>query len=89
MEENAAERFLNSLSAMIRNGRERIPGELELPVVETVGFRLGQESSDAVAPAPEYAYALYRDGLALIGNPPPRRTIGHRTWSPKDGMDTI
>ena len=89
MEENAAERFLNSLSAMIRNGRERIPGELELPVVETVGFRLGQESSDAVAPAAEYAYALYRDGLALIGSPPPRRTIGHRTWSPKDGMDTI
>jgi len=87
MEEKAAERFLNSLSAMIRSGRESIPGELELPVVEPVGFTFGQDVSATVTPEAEYTYALYRDGLALLGRPPPQRIIGHRNWFPKDGMD--
>jgi hypothetical protein len=86
MEEKSAERFLNSLSAIIRGGRENIPDVLELPRVEPVGFAIDRDDGGVVLPESEYVYALYRDGLALLGSPPPRRIVGHRTWLPKDGM---
>jgi hypothetical protein len=86
MEERAAERFLNSLSAIIRNGRDNLPDLLEFPRIDPVGFAMGGEDAGLTLPASEYRYALYRDGLALLGSPPPRRIVGHRAWFPKDGM---
>ena len=86
MEETAAERFLNALSAIVRNGRDNVPDSLELPRTDPVGFAIGGEDAGPTLPASEYTYALYRDGLALLGSPPPRRIIGHKAWFPKDGM---
>jgi hypothetical protein len=86
MEDKAAERFLNALSAIIRNGRESLPDSLELPRIDPVGFAIGSEDADLTLPASEYTYALYRDGLALLGSPLPRQIVGHRVWYPKDGM---
>lgn len=86
MEEKAAERFLNLLSAIIRNGRDNLPDSLELPRIDPVGFGIGSEDVGLTLPASEYTYALYRDGLALLGSPSPRRIVGHKAWFPKDGM---
>jgi hypothetical protein len=86
MEETAAERFLNSLSAIIRSGRDNLPVSLELPRIDPVGFAIGGEDAGPTSPASEYTYALYPDGLALLGSPPPRRIVGRKTWSPKEGM---
>ena len=86
MEERSAERFLNSLSAIIRSRRENIPAVLELPGVEPSGFAMDRGEVSDVSPESEYAYALFRDGLALLGSPPPRRLVGHRAWSPEEGM---
>ncbi len=86
MEEKAAEWFLNSLSAIVRNGRENLPDSLELPRINPVGFAIGGEDAGLTSPASEYTYALYRDGLALLCSPPPRRIVGHKEWLPKEGM---
>jgi hypothetical protein len=86
MEEKAAEGFLNALSAIIRNGRDNLPGSLELPRLDPAGFGFGDDAADPRSPESEYSYALYRDGLALLGSPPPRRIMGHRTWLPMEGM---
>jgi hypothetical protein len=45
----------------------------------------GGEDAGRILPASEYAYALYRDGLALLGSPPPRRIVGHKAWLPMRG----
>lgn len=86
MEEKAAEGFLNALSAIVRNGRDNLPETLELPRLDPTGFGLGGDDAVLGLPDSEYRYALYRDGLALLGSPPPRRTAGHRTWLPREGM---
>ena len=86
MEERAAEGFLNALSAIVRNGRDNLPESLELPRLDPAGFRLGGGEADLTSRDSEYRYALYRDGLALLGSPPPRRMVGQRTWLPREGM---
>jgi hypothetical protein len=86
MEEKAAEQFLNSLSAIIRDGRESLPDALELSRIDPVGFGIGSNEVDPISPSSGYRYALYGDGLALLGSPPPRRIIGHRVRLPRDGM---
>jgi len=86
MEEKAAERFLNALSAIIRNGRDNLPESLELPRLDPVGFGLGGDDAGLRSLDSEYTYALYRDGLALLGSPPPRRMVGHRAWLPREGI---
>ena len=73
MEEKAAAGFLNALSAIIRNGRDNLPESLELPSLDPAGFGFGDDAVDLRSPASEYRYALYRDELALLGSPPPRR----------------
>ena len=88
MEENAAERFLNSLSAVIRNGRDNLPASFELPRIAHVGFGFSDDEARLTLPDSEYRYALFRDGLALLGSPPPSRIAGHRAWLPRDGMRT-
>lgn len=86
MEERAAEGFLNALSAIVRNGRDNLPETLELPQLDPTGFGLGGDDAVLGSPDSEYRYALYRDGLALLGSPPPRRIAGHRMWLPREGM---
>jgi hypothetical protein len=86
MEEQACEKFLDALSSMIRASRERIPQLLELPSANPVGFGLNEGRLLALqGPDSEYTYALFRDGLALLGTPP-RRIAGHRTWRPAEGL---
>jgi len=86
IEETAGERFLEALSAMIRGGAERAPERLDLPSFPPEGFGFGSEAAFRDRPYPEYRYALFRDGLALLGTPSRRPIIGLRAWSPKDGM---
>lgn len=86
--EKAAERFLNALSAIVRNGRDDIPELLELPRLEPAGFGFGGDEAGLALPEPEYRYALYRDGFALLGSPRPRRVVGHKVWLPREGMRT-
>ena len=87
MELDSAERFLNSLSSIIREGGEVTQEFLELPRTETVGFT---SDRDRIREGPrdlEYEYALYRDGLALLGSPHPREVDVYRIWSPKHGVE--
>jgi hypothetical protein len=86
MEEKSVERFLNSLSAIIRRDRENMPDTLELPRIEHAGFAIGRDEVDMALPDSRYAYALYRDGLALLGSPPTQRITGYKTWVPSEGM---
>jgi hypothetical protein len=86
MEETAAESFLNALSTTIRNGRDSLPESLELPRLDPAGFGFGGDEVGLTSRDSEYSYALYRDGLALLGSPPPRRMAGYRTWLPREGM---
>ena len=88
MEEKAVERFLNALSAIVRNGRDNLPELLELPRLDHAGFGFGGGEAGLALPEAEYRYALYRDGLALLGSPPPRRMVGHRVWLPREGIRT-
>lgn len=88
MEERSAKRFLDSLATIIRNGRENMPAVLELPLVEPSGFAMARDEVSDVLPESEYGYALYRDGLALLGSLPPRRKIGHRLWTPEKGLQS-
>ena len=84
IEENAGEQFLNALSGMIRAGPERIPETLDLPSGDFIGLSTDDDAAGRDGPA--YDYALFRDGLALLGDPPPRRVTGLRIWHPNDGV---
>jgi hypothetical protein len=86
MEETAGTAFLNALSAMIRAGGERRPERLELPTFEPVGFGVGGYDGDLRPASPDYSYALFRDGLALVDAPFRRRRLDIRNWSPKEGF---
>jgi len=86
MEETAAETFLNALSTTIRDGRDNLPESLELPRLDPAGFGFSGDKAGLTSRDSEYRYALYRDGVALLGSPPPRRTAGYRTWLPREGI---
>ena len=88
MELYSAERFLESLSLMIRERGEVMQEYMELPRTETVGFSSDLDGAREGPRASEYQYAVYRDGLALLGCPTPRRADGCRIWSPKGGMES-
>lgn len=86
MEESACTEFLNSLTGMIQTDSNGRPGRLDLPSFEPVGFGLGERSRDRREVGSEYNYALFRDGLALLGDPFRSRNFQIRTWSPKEGF---
>jgi hypothetical protein len=92
MEEKAATGFLNTLAGMIRRGPGTLPDELELSTTDIQGFSTGAEllagadRPDFRTPGEAYDYALFRDGLALLGQPPPRRFGGIRIWHPREGL---
>ncbi|MFA5964721.1 MAG: hypothetical protein WC804_11945 [Sphingomonas sp.] len=93
MEESAAVAFLETLTGLIRSEMRRLPEALDLPTGELAGIvrsdsRDGHFTStrDELARG-DYDYALFRDGLALIAGPPPRKLTGVRSWHPKEGLD--
>ena len=88
MELHSAELFLNSLSSIIRGGGEVAQEFLELPRSETVGFTSDRDGIREGPRGSEYEYAVYRDGLALLGSPHPQKVDGYRIWSPKGGMES-
>jgi len=87
MEETACVSFLDALSGMTRDGGERRPERLELPTFDPIGFGAGGDDRVLDAEHPDYDYALFRDGLALI-DAPFRWTGRHiRRWLPKEGFE--
>lgn len=86
MEETAGTEFLKSLTGIIQDGGRSIPATLQLPSFGPIGFGLGGESVGRIRDDADYQYALFRDGLALLGNPNRGRLRGVTMWSPKEGM---
>lgn len=87
IEEKAGSEFLNALSNAIRNRAVGLPTTMRLPTVEPTGFSLSAEDRIARADADEpYQYALFRDGLALLGEPFRGRPRDVVIWSPDGGM---
>lgn len=86
IEESAGERFLGALSAMIRGDQAGRPERLELPNFGPQGFGFAGEGPALDGGAPDYEYALFSDGLALLGTPSRDPIVGSRVWSPKEGF---
>ena len=87
IEEKAGAEFLNALSNAIRDRGVGLPARMRLPTVEPTGFALSAEDRIASADADEpYQYALFRDGLALLGEPFRGRPRDVVVWSPDGGM---
>jgi hypothetical protein len=87
IEEKAGSEFLNALSNAIRNRAVGLPTTMRLPTLEPTGFSLSAEDRIARADADEpYQYALFRDGLALLGEPFRGRPRDVVVWSPDEGM---
>ncbi|XKM40700.1 hypothetical protein A4U53_033210 [Rhizobium ruizarguesonis] len=88
MEETACAAFLNGLTGMIRSGGgDGRPERLDLPTFDPVGFGIGEGSRSRRVDGSEYNYALFRDGLALLGDPFRSRKLEMRRWSPKEGLE--
>lgn len=87
IEEKAGERFLNALSALIRLEDRTLPETLDLPSGDFVGSSTDGAASVTRRDDVPYDYALFRDGLALLDGPLPRRIAGHRIWYPKRGLE--
>ncbi|WP_353204708.1 hypothetical protein [Sphingomonas sp.] len=87
MEETACTTFLNSLTGMIRTAGDGRPARLDLPSFDPVGFSIGEGSRGRRVDGSEYNYALFRDGLALLGDPFRSRKFETRRWSPKEGFE--
>lgn len=87
IEEKAGAEFLNALSNAIRDRGAGLPATMRLPTVEPTGFALSAGDRIAGADADEpYPYALFRDGLALLGEPFRGRPRDVVVWSPDGGM---
>ena len=91
MEEGAATTFLDTLTDLIRSGTRRLPDAIDLPTGDLAGIASSESRADRLTSARDelgrgdYDYALFRDGLALIAGPPPRKLTGVRSWHPKEG----
>lgn len=87
IEEKAGAEFLNALSNAIRDRGVGQPATMRLPTVEPTGFALSSGDRVARADVDEpYHYALFRDGLALLGEPFRGRPRDVVVWSPERGM---
>lgn len=84
--ENAGTAFLDALTGMIRLDPRERPETLELPVNDLAGFASGGAEPAGRRTRLDYDYALFRDGIALLARPPPRKLTGIRTWHPKEGL---
>ena len=72
---------------MIRLEDRTLPETLDLPSGDFVGSSTDGAASITRRDGIPYDYALFRDGLALLGGPSPRHIAGHRIWHPKHGLD--
>ncbi|NKB79522.1 hypothetical protein HED49_15295 [Ochrobactrum daejeonense] len=88
MEETACRAFLDSLTSMIRAGGDDRPERLDLPSFDPAGFGIREDSRGRRADGSDYNYALFRDGLALVGDPFRPRKFETRRWSPKEGFES-
>ncbi|WP_349363837.1 MAG: hypothetical protein ABL307_00110 [Roseitalea porphyridii] len=89
IEEKAGAEFLNALSGVIGDRGVGPPATMRLPTVEPTGFALSARDRIAEPDADEpYQYALFRDGLALLGEPFRGRLRDLVVWSPNEGMST-
>ncbi|MAS13233.1 MAG: hypothetical protein CMH69_08020 [Nitratireductor sp.] len=87
IEEKAGAEFLNALSNAIRDRGVGSPATMRLPTVEPTGFALSAGDRAAAVDADEpYHYALFRDGLALLGQPFRGRLRDVVVWSPDRGL---
>ena len=87
IEEKAGAEFLNALSNAIRDRGVRPPATMRLPTVKPSGFALSAgDRTDAADEDEPYHYALFRDGLALLGQPFRGRPRDVVVWSPDGGM---
>lgn len=88
IEENVGVIFLNALSNAIRNREIGTPTTMRLPTVEPAGFSLSAGDRIVEGDGGEsLQYALFRDGLALLGQPFRGRPRDIIVWSPKGGID--
>jgi len=78
--------FLDTLTGFIQSGPDPMPNMVRLPDLEPAGFGFGDETLARGRDDGSYQYALFRDGLALLGNPQRGRPRGVLTWAPKEGM---
>jgi hypothetical protein len=88
IEEKAGAEFLNALSNVIRDrGLGVSTTTMRLPTFEPTGFALSVGDRIASTEADEpYQYALFRDGLALLGAPFRGRPRDVVVWSPDGGV---
>jgi hypothetical protein len=89
MELAAGERFLRDLSSMIRGGRDAQPARLDLPPLVPEGFGFGGEFAMRDRVSRDYDYAMFSDGLALLGAPKRDPIVGSVVWSPKEGCSEV
>lgn len=86
IEEKAGVEFLNALSSAIGGGERQVPGSMDLPTFEPTGFGLNGGEPLLRGEAEEaYQYALFRDGLALLGDAFRGQPSGVVVWSPDGG----
>ena len=88
MEETACRTFLDSLTGVIRTGGGDRPARLDLPSFDPAGFGIGEDSGGRRADGSDYNYALFRDGLAFVGDPFRPRKFETRRWLPKEGFES-
>jgi hypothetical protein len=88
IEEKAGAEFLNALTGIIRGGERAIPPTLQLPTFQPIGFGLPDSEGRTAGreEGGEYRYALFRDGLALLGDPFRGRLRDVVVWSPNEGL---
>jgi len=86
IELTAGEQFLQILSTLIQGGPDSQPKHLELPTLVPEGFGFGGESATLDRRSREYDYAMFSDGLALLGTPKRDPIVGSVVWSPKEGL---
>lgn len=86
IELTAGERFLQQLSMLIQGGPDDQPERLELPILAPEGFGFGGEFAALDHRSGEYDYAMFSDGLALLGTPKRDPIVGSAVWSPQEGM---
>ncbi len=87
MEATAFKSFLSSLTLMIRGAGDGLPDRLELPTLDPVGFGIGESDRRVVGAGRDYNYALFRDGLGLLGSPLRGLKWDSIRWSPKEGIE--
>ncbi|MDR6675401.1 hypothetical protein [Xanthomonas sp. 1678] len=87
IEEKSGSEFLNALSSAVSGRSAGLPVAMRLPTVAPAGFALSAlgpiASADADTP---YQYALFRDGLALVGDPYRGQPYDVAVWSPDEGI---